>query len=80
MFRRFVSAVRTLVTAVIRFVQRVVMAVSLFIGYYVVIGFTFVLALLFQRKLSRWPRVGRESYWEPASGYEADPERAVRQS
>jgi hypothetical protein len=68
------------VTAIIRAVQRVVMAVSLFLGYYLVIGFTFVLALVFQRRLARWPRVGRESYWEPASGYEADPERAVRQT
>ncbi len=66
--------------ALIRGVQRVVMAVSLFLVYFLALGLTKLVATLFQRRLLRWSAAGQDSYWEPALGYDADPEEATHQS
>lgn len=67
-FRRLRAALGVLIRAV----QRVVMAVSLFLVYFIGVGASALLARLFQRSSIRWDPPGQPSYWHPAEGYEPD--------
>ena len=78
--KRLLGGLRSAVQALIRVVQRVVMACSLFLVYFLALGLTWALAWIFQRRLVRWASPGRDTYWEPATGYEADPAQALHQS
>ncbi len=78
--REIVRRLRELVRAVIRVAQRVVMAVSLFLVYFLALGLTKLFAAVFQRHLLRWDPAGRDSYWVPAKDYEPDHERSLRQT
>jgi hypothetical protein len=76
LFRRL----RALTLVVIRVVQRVVMAVSLFFVYFLGIGASRLLAMVFQPRLTRWDPPDQDSYWIEAEGYDPDPERSLHQT
>lgn len=60
--------------------QRGVMVTLLFLLYFLGIGVTWLLSMVFQRARFRWDPPGRASYWQAASGYEPDLDRARRQT
>lgn len=78
--RDILDHLRGAVRTIIRMAQRVVMAISLFLVYFVAMGATWVLAWAFARRLVRRSRTGLDSYWEPAEGYDPDPDQAIHQS
>lgn len=78
--RALFHRLRSFTLAVIRVAQRVVMAVSLFFVYFLGIGASRLVAMVFQRHLTRWDPPDQDSYWVPAQGYEPDPERSLHQT
>lgn len=60
--------------------HKAVIPTMLFLTYFIVFGISSVFLRLFARKIFVPARITRDSYWVPAEGYEADLERAKRQS
>ena len=74
------ATVRKILGAIIAAVQKVFLAVALFIVYFVGIGLTWVPVTLFNRGVFRRTPQDRESFWVDAEGYDVDLESARRQS
>jgi hypothetical protein len=53
-------------------VQKVIMDVSLFLIYYLILGLAVVFALLFNRKILTGGSRLQNTNWFPASGYDKD--------
>jgi hypothetical protein len=66
------TAFRRLLRSLVRLVQSWALAAGIVVLYFVGIGLTRGLVLLFQRRLVRRDPPGLDSYWQPASGYGAD--------
>lgn len=61
-------------------IQRAMVAIFVFITYFVVLGLFYPIVALFYRKLFRPKAKTADSYWLEAKGYEPDMEDFLRQS
>jgi hypothetical protein len=71
---------RALFRRVVAAAQRVVIAVLLFLVYYLGMPITLVLVKIFDRGLLARTPAGQDSYWLDVEGYEPDLDSAQRQS
>lgn len=77
---RLLVRLRDATVWLIRRVQWVVMAVSLFLLYFLGVGLTALLGRALRLHGMRWDPPGQASYWHSAEGYEVDPARARHQT
>jgi len=74
------ATLRKIFGVIIGAVQKVVLAVSLFLVYFAGIGITWVPVMLFGRGTLRRTPPDQDSFWVNAEGYEPDMESARRQT
>ena len=82
-FRRIVGGLKHVQRPIIRVTQRVILAVSLFLLYYLGFGISrLFMTVLARRTLFNRPRQrpDDDSYWRTAEGYDLEESHLARQS
>ena len=74
------ATLRRIFKAVITAAQRVVMSVALFLVYFVGVGLTWLVVMLFNRKALRRTPADAPSFWVDAQGYDVDQQSGRRQT
>ena len=64
----------------IRAIQKILLAVFLVLIYFLGLGFTLILAILFNRKVIAGGKNHEDSSWSEAQGYGPDLSESLRQS
>jgi len=72
-FKRFMAAY-------VRVVQKILITLLLTVVYLLVVGLTYLVAVLVKFRMVFPSRAPRVSYWREAKGYTVTPEEARRQS
>lgn len=68
------------VNAIVIFIQKVLITVSLFLLYFFGFGALYFFCLIFKREAIRGTLKDKATFWETAEDYESDMDEALRQS
>ena len=74
------SRLRKLLDIYIRSVQKVLIFIFLVLTYFLAMGLTYVMALVFKREMFRDGRQDHSTYWTDAEDYETEMDDCLRQS
>lgn len=75
-----IQTIKKINMKVIWVVQKVLIRVLLVFTYYIGFGITYVIVLLFKRKLLGGYNKNQDSFWKDAEGYNPDMGECLRQS
>ena len=75
-----IEKIKHVTGVIVKMVQKIVITVSLVLLYFIGLGLTLPLALLFHRKLMGFGHTNDESFWQDAEGYESELEAYRRES
>ena len=75
-----ISRLRKLLDIYVRSVQKVLIIIFLVLTYFLALGLTHVMALVFKRELLRDSQQDRSTYWTDAEDYETEMDDCLRQS
>ncbi len=78
--KNLIRKIKEKATAVAAKIQKALVAIFVFITYFIVLGLFYPMVALFYRKLFRPKSKEADSYWLEVTGYEPDMEDCLRQS